>query len=168
MTNAALDSVAWFLWGLILILASMLMLTVAEFNAVHIFADSGVIDPITKGFAEWLAYMQAHSNQVLGFVRSFWSVLLIVVFATPLLAILILWGSPRAQLGIIMALLLGAALDLLFVLQYNGVNSGNGGYDGGEGFCLLLLHGSFGVLSVPTALMWPLRAWSVKTDEAMV
>ena len=144
----------------------MLMLTVAEFNAVHIFANSGVIAPTTNGFAEWLVYMQAHSSQFLDFARSFWSVLLVVVFVTPLLAILMLWGSPREQLGIIIALLLGAALDLLFVLQYNGVNSGNGGYDGGEGFCLLLLHGLFGVLSVLTSLMWRSRARWVRTDDA--
>lgn len=142
------------------------MLTVAEFNAVHIFANSGVIEPITNGIAEWLVYMQAHSSQFLGFVQSSWNVFLVVVFVAPLLAIVMLWGSPREQLGIIMALLLGAALDLLFVLQYNGVNSGNGGYDGGEGVCLLLLHGLFGVLSVLASLMWRSRARWVRTDEA--
>jgi hypothetical protein len=129
MRNAAIDTVAGFLWALVLILATILMLSVAEFNARHIFANAGVVDSSTHGFAEWLAYMQAHSSQFLGFLRSFWSLLVVVILAAPLLAILILWGRPMQQLRIVMALLAGATLDLLLLLQYNGDNTGNGGYD---------------------------------------
>jgi hypothetical protein len=154
MSNNATDSILNAQLSALLIAMTFFLLTITEFNAVHIFADAGVVPPPTVGFSEWLGYLKSHLDQLRDVLNTMWSAGFIACMAAPVLATCILWGEPRLQRRIVIVLLLGAALDLALLLQFFGYNSANGGYDGGEGFVLTLLHGACGIVTVLHALVF--------------
>jgi hypothetical protein len=154
LNNNAIDSILYVQLSLLLIAITFCLLTITEFNAVHIFANAGVVPPTTVGFFEWLGFLKLHLDQLRDVLNTMWSAGFIACMAAPVLATCILWGAPRLQRRIVIVLLLGAALDLALLLPFFGYNSANGGYDGGEGFVLRLLHSACGIATVLLALIF--------------
>jgi hypothetical protein len=136
------DTALNILCALLLSALSWSLLAVAQFNENHVFANAGVLDATTHGLVEWLRNAEMHKKALADLffpTQSIFGMGLAVAFITPVLCIAATLGK-RYRRVILTCLALSLAVDLHFLLQFQGNNSANGGHDGVDFFVSALIH----------------------------
>ena len=154
-----------FLLGMFLVCLAWMIIGTTEFNESHVFADPGIVDAKAHNLAQW-AGVAAHESPALASELSPFKFMehdvaggigLLFTFAFPPLCMLLWPEARRLHQGILVVLVLLVVIDVENMLEFNGNNSANGGYDGlGEMLCYGL-HALFGgacIVLMTLRLIW--------------
>jgi hypothetical protein len=147
-----------FLLGVTLVCAAWIILGVTEFNESYVFADPGIVDPRAANLAQWSGVATQQQVALPAFLSPFkYGLTTFLVFMFPPLCMPVWRDAEHLHKAINAVLLLLLAIDVFNLMQFNGYNSANGGYDGAGELVCFGLHGFFGAACVMlflTRLAW--------------
>ena|GEM_PF-4484829 len=156
-----------FLLGLALACAAWVVIGVTEFNESYVFANPGIVDAKTSDPMQWSALAVQQHLALSTCLEPFkYGLPTLLAFVFPPFCTL-MWEADRGIRKWLNAAGAGlSSIDIIKMMQFNGNNSANGGYDGVGELTCYGLHDLFGMLCLMLflgRLIWlALCRWSGK------
>jgi uncharacterized RDD family membrane protein YckC len=152
-----------FLLAILLVCMAQIILGITIFNESLIFHDPGMVSAEVANLREWIAFAWLHSDKLTAAIYPFRSPVLkeeliyAALFVFPAFSVFLWPNGRKMHLGVLIILILIVMFDVSNLLEFNGYNSANGGYDGiGEMVCysLHILFGAACVFVILVRLCW--------------
>ena len=120
-----------------------------EFNENYVFANPGIVVPKAANMAQWSGVVAQQEVTMSAFLSPFkYGLPVFLIFIFPPLCMLTWRDAERLHKGINAVLLVLLMLDIYNLMQFNGNNGANGGYDGDGELVCYGLHGLFSVVCI--------------------